>query len=301
MKERELYTTASLELHLFFLRIMKEHAIFLAAGFTPANSSLSREALQFRTHFENLLLQAVHLGNAVIRPDVLNSGEIVTEHTLTAEQQTQNFTGILINRRITELELQLTSCQDAAISVEQSQQVKYLNQQVFMLLNKFIRFKQMLIDQVCACRLFTVNYLTMLRHITHEAKHYQQELMKLENENTCDTDSGKPDETFWNHIMMEHALFVRGLLDPCENKLIVTANTFAEQYAELIDRTTEENCGCKDGPSTVKASLEETVKFRKFKETATIGLEKCEIQAIAVPLLADHILREANHYIRILR
>ena len=31
----------SLELHLFFGRIMKEHSLFLRAGFTPANNSFS--------------------------------------------------------------------------------------------------------------------------------------------------------------------------------------------------------------------------------------------------------------------
>ena len=31
------YVVSSLELHLFFGRIMKEHSLFLRAGFTPAN------------------------------------------------------------------------------------------------------------------------------------------------------------------------------------------------------------------------------------------------------------------------
>lgn len=31
----------SLELNLFFIRIMKEHAFFLEAGFTPKNTNLA--------------------------------------------------------------------------------------------------------------------------------------------------------------------------------------------------------------------------------------------------------------------
>lgn len=38
------YVVLSLELHLFFARIMKEHALFLEAGFTPKNANLAREA-----------------------------------------------------------------------------------------------------------------------------------------------------------------------------------------------------------------------------------------------------------------
>ena len=41
-------------------------------------------------------------------------------------------------------------------------------------------------------------------------------------------------EQFWNQIMMEHALFIRGLLDPCENALIESADSFADDYAKLL-------------------------------------------------------------------
>ena len=39
--QTDLYVSKSLELHLFFGRIMKEHALFLRAGFTPANPDFS--------------------------------------------------------------------------------------------------------------------------------------------------------------------------------------------------------------------------------------------------------------------
>lgn len=35
MISNQRYVTLSLELHLFFARIMKEHALFLEAGFVP--------------------------------------------------------------------------------------------------------------------------------------------------------------------------------------------------------------------------------------------------------------------------
>ncbi len=47
---------------------------------------------------------------------------------------------------------------------------------------------------------------------------------------------------------------------------------------------------------TIKA----TTEIRDFKTTGTEGLIECQIQAMAYPLLGDHILREANRYIRVL-
>ncbi len=47
-------------------------------------------------------------------------------------------------------------------------------------------------------------------------------------------------------------------------------------------------------------SLRETLKFRDFKAAGAQGIQNCEIRSVILPLLADHVLREANHYIRLL-
>ncbi|NLL30313.1 MAG: DUF2935 domain-containing protein, partial [Clostridiales bacterium] len=47
--------------------------------------------------------------------------------------------------------------------------------------------------------------------------------------------------------------------------------------------------------------LEATKDIRNFKKAGTIGLLNCDIRSIIIPLLGDHVLREANHYLRLLR
>ena len=53
--------------------------------------------------------------------------------------------------------------------------------------------------------------------------------------------------------------------------------------------------------SITRETLVETKKFKDFKEAGTTGIENCEIKSVILPLLADHVLREANHYIRLLK
>ena len=48
-------------------------------------------------------------------------------------------------------------------------------------------------------------------------------------------------------------------------------------------------------------TLDETLKYRDFKASGTQGILNRKIASIILPLLADHVLREANHYIRILK
>lgn len=79
------YINLSLELHLFYTRIMRDHAIFLEAGFTTKNTKLSKEADECKLQFEKLLVDTIKLSNGRVTKDVLNSGELYTDYTLDAE------------------------------------------------------------------------------------------------------------------------------------------------------------------------------------------------------------------------
>ena len=105
-------------------------------------------------------------------------------------------------------------------------------------------------------------------------------------------------EDFWNRIMMEHALFIRGLLDPTQEQLIETADQYAKEYKELLQIAKNRDCEAED--KLRERSLEETMRYRQFKTAGTVGILECKISSIILPLLADHVLREANHYIRLL-
>jgi hypothetical protein len=48
-------------------------------------------------------------------------------------------------------------------------------------------------------------------------------------------------------------------------------------------------------------TLSEVEKIRNFKEQGAQGLLGCKVKSIILPLLADHVLREANHYFKLLK
>lgn len=290
----ENYIAESLELHLFFGRIMKEHSLFLKAGFTPVNSNFSVKAEFYKNEFEKLLSRAVNLSNGKVSEKVLDSGEIVTEFTLVAERQTEKLTGISINSNITRRELNLRSygCHDIT---NRFCQVKALNQTALRLLDGLIALKEEILDKVLNCQMFTMNYPLLIEHILREAKLYRKYVQMLETDGEIDMQSMKQVECFWNQIMMEHALFIRGLLDPSETELINSADAFAADYSALLN-----NCHNAQNKTLTVDSMTETKKFRDFKTAGAKGIESCQIRSLILPLLADHVLREANHFIRIL-
>lgn len=289
------YIVKSLELHLFFGRIMKEHAMFLRAGFTPANSSFSAKAELYMKEFEELLSQAVSLSDGIVSREVLSSGEVITKYTALAEDQTECLTGISIDKSITQRQQCLKSgvC---TYSQELHRQVHQLNRNGLQLLDGLINFKETILKNVLQGEMFTMNYPLLIDHITREAKLYRKYLKMLEKDGRLTNQSMKEIECFWNQIMMEHAQFIRGLLDPCETELFNSADEFSKTFCKLLE---DSRNTCSKMVTT--DSLAETIKFRDFKAAGTQGIQQCKIRSIILPLLADHVLREANHYIRLLQ
>ena len=52
--------------------------------------------------------------------------------------------------------------------------------------------------------------------------------------------------------------------------------------------------------SVTADTLQETQKYRDFKDAGASGIGECKISSIILPLMADHVLREANYFIRLL-
>jgi len=292
------YVVLSLELHLFFGRIMKEHAIFLEAGFTPANAAFSKTADTYKKQFEAILHQAASLGNGVIRPEVVSSGEIVTDYTLGSEGQTQGFTGIEIDQNITRLEEGLFGSANPQIAPEMVQRVRELNANALRCLEGLIGFKKQVLDEVLSCRAFTANYPLLIDHIRREAEMYQSDLDALECGKNPESNTREA-ELFWDQIMLEHAFFIRGTLDPTETALIHTSNDFAKAYNEILSAARAATDGTLQ--SVTDHTLQETLKFRDFKDAGAKGIAACKVRSTILPLLADHVLREANRFVRLLR
>lgn len=292
------YITVSLETHLFFGRIMKEHSLFLMAGFPAKETGFIQRADRFREAFEDGLRRTVQLADGMVSESVLHSGEVVTEFTQKAECQTGKLTGIPIDREITEAEERLCAGNCVMVNRETVYHVRRLNRQMLKNLNGLIAFKEEILREVTGCRLYTANYPLLIEHILREAKLYRQIISELETRGRLSVPDLRNTELFWNQIMMEHAQFIRGLLDPSECELIQTADGFAEDYCRLLEEAAEQDRRAAD--TLTARTLKTTKQYQQFKTAGTEGITGCKISSIILPLLADHVLREANHYLRIL-
>ena len=275
------YITASIDTHLFFARIMREHALFLEAGFPCKNSEWIQKADSFRKEFEDILRQAAELGNGIVSHSVLKSQELTTRYTISAEEKTHCLTGIPIDTKISAMEQKLHPARNADTNTynRMLRTVHQLNEKALFQLNGLIEFKESILREVKKGQLFTSNYPLLIQHILREAKLYRSTLTELIQRKRISAHTLKSKEQFWNQIMMEHALFIRGLLDPCEVQLIETADNFARTYEEFLGSEKTQDCRATMNDLTKKI-LQETLDYRDFKATGTAGILDNKIASI---------------------
>ncbi len=292
----------SLELHLFFLRLMKEHMLFLQLALMPKDKSLIKEVVALQFDLDKLLGETIALSRGVISSEVLKSGEIITLFTLPAEVNFQYFTGIHMNTNLTQATQGLKSGMTNNYSPKLDQQVGRLNNNVTYLLRKLIVFKTKALSDVLSCHIFMNVYPSLIKHTVGEAKFYLKQIQKLQKcESIYLTKTDLTQEGFWNHIMEDHIDFVRGLLDPSERQLIAGAQSFKKDLERLtsqLNKATE-----KDLPITLimRDIVKVIEEIQDFNEQAIQGILECKIKSMILALLGDHILRETNHYLRLLK
>lgn len=294
MISTEMYVQWSLQYHLFWLRILKEHAIFIEATMPPPGRSLALAADAYKQNYDQFLITAVSLSNGVLPLEVLQSGQFYTLFTEEAERLAEQYTGIKINTDITISEYDIEPLTvPLHVTSNMEQEISLLNQNILSMTNSFVQFQSNLLNNRSSCGLFTMMYTGDILHVLLEAKRYQMILSALENKDEGAIENYK---TFWTHNMADHAKVMRGQFDPTETAYFNRANMFSN----LFDTLSQEEMDSATYPSDTTL-LKDTSDIRDFKADTTDAIIRCKVQSIMLSLYTDHLLREANHFIYLMQ
>jgi hypothetical protein len=253
-----------------------------------------------RAAFDKLLSEAIDLANENVSQKALESRQLVSQYTLEAERLTNFYTGVPIDMKLTERELRLTPA-GTGFDAAMVQRVEALNMRAHQLTSALADVKAKVLSNVLTCKMFTSAYPLLIDHILREAKFYMQMLtMLMQGETIHGREDLITQEVFWNRIMAEHSKFIAGLLDPTEEALIDKARAFGKEFDMLTAESIQAQSQAQNQGAVTAESLQQTRQLRDFKATGTKGLIDCKVKSIIIPLLADHTLREANHYLCVL-
>ncbi|MDQ0242881.1 hypothetical protein J2S09_000417 [Bacillus fengqiuensis] len=246
----QLFIERSLTENRFWLRIMKEHALFLGDGFNRKDTQLIQQTDRFYHFFE--------------------------QQEKKAHQVPKN----------------------AAL-------VRKLNEESIELVHGFRNFKRNLLILIINCKVSGFNFPLLVDHIAREAEYFMRTLKKF-NKGVLDPiqDAIINENVFWLKIMMEHSRFIASLLDQSERNLVNTARKFGDDFEILLNQARDvESMLYRKQPTYPiigkmnKDSESAATELRAFKKAGLDLIRSCQIRSVINPLLADHVVREADHFL----
>ncbi|WP_102346226.1 DUF2935 domain-containing protein [Bacillus sp. Marseille-P3661] len=234
----------------FWLRIMKEHALFLGEGFNRKDKNLIQQSDSFFYHFEQLEKRSHQTPKTV-------------------------------------------------------HDVRRLNEDSIQLVYGFRNFKRNLLILIINCKVTGFNFPLLVDHIAREAEYFIRSLQKF-NQGILDPiqDAIISENVFWLRIMMEHSRFISQLIDSSERNLVITARQFGDDFEVLLNqaRDVESMLYNKEPVYPIigkmnKDSENAASELRDFKKAGLELIKSCQIKSVVNPLLADHVVREAEHFL----
>jgi hypothetical protein len=187
--------------------------------------------------------------------------------------------------------------------------VRTLNEDTIQLVYGFRNFKRNLLIMIINCKVAGFNFPLLVDHIAREAEYFMRTLKKF-NEGILEPlqDAIIKENVFWLRIMMEHSRFIASLLDQSERNLVITARKFGDDFEVLLNQARDvESMLLRKKPTYPiigrlnQDSENATVELRNFKKAGLEFIQKCQIRNVIDPLLADHVVREANHFLSIIQ
>lgn len=249
------FISKSLDSNRYWLRIMKEHAIFIKAGLPCGRPDLIKEAESFQKQYDGLLTVAKQMTNP------------------------------------------------------SREEVVALNNEAYCLTLKFIRYKTAVLEYNLLCRMPLQNlYALLIDHIRREAILFTQELQRIQFGRTeVPGFRIMSEQMFWTRIMADHSKFIVNLLDPSERKLEKQAREFSDLFDDLKQQAIDLEGMISPSymiiPTIERFTgevIESTEKLRDFKRIGRDLTGQCKVLSEIPELLADHVVREAEHFLKLL-
>lgn len=250
-KEVKPYECLNINRVQFWLRIMKEHSLFMKLGFACSDTELICEAEKFYNTFE---------------------------------------------------------CFEKQISkIKCDEEFKIFVCKVMDAVKEIFSFKRHVLQLLIECQIGGYNYPLLIDHISREAMYFLKLLQKIKDgDMKHPVDSIVSDNVFWLRHMADHARFIAGLLDPSERGFVEKANAFALQFEQLqlqardLDSMLWHFCPNNNLIRFEQDVTKATLQLRDFKKAARDLISCCKVISLIPPLLADHVLREAEYFLEVL-
>lgn len=172
---------------------------------------------------------------------------------------------------------------------------------------EFNRFNRRLLQMVLTCQLLGGNFALLFDHMSREAEYFLLLLATMGDGQPLYQTAGAREVAFWLRLMADHSEFISHRLDPSERTLQEAASDFADEFdalylqgrdfVSMLRGMTDEVPSFRRFLQDVRVS---TIRIRDFERAAETLIAECRLVGLIPALLADHMRREADHFLLVL-
>ncbi|CVK21756.1 MULTISPECIES: DUF2935 domain-containing protein [Sporomusa] len=173
-------------------------------------------------------------------------------------------------------------------------------------LKEFLRYKRLLLGLSLTNKLGSALPPLFFDHLVREAEYFMAILEKLRAGKKLSVVKAR-EADFWLRIMADHTKFIGARLDPTERSLLGVVCEFSTEFDDLTMQGRNYVGFFEHQAPELPAfgrflqdSRSATARLRDFKQAAYDMITKNRMLSTIPALMADHVRREADHFLLIL-
>lgn len=171
---------------------------------------------------------------------------------------------------------------------------------------RFYRFKRGLLQLALRGKLGGCLFPLLLDHMAREAEYFLRLLHSMRGGDLFSLLPKTAETQFWVRLMGDHSDFIRQKLDPSEVNLIGTADEFSTEFHDLFRESVDFSSMLRGVSGSVppfsrflQDTRAATLRLRDFQKALYVMITEDRVLSIIPALLADHVRREADHFLMI--
>jgi hypothetical protein len=181
------------------------------------------------------------------------------------------------------------------------------NMEVYQATSHLWTFKRKVLELILSCKITTNLYPSFVDHMSREAAYVMSRIEQV-NRGMLEPlpDAIINENIFFLRVMSDHSKFIAHMLDPSERLLIADATDVSYQFEQLLFQAVdlESMRPASQTAATLTRFLADSrtavQTLRELQETMRDLLTACRLRSVIHPLLAEHMLRETNHFLHLL-
>lgn len=290
------FVTQTLTSNLYFLRTLREFATNIQLSFLDKNQEYIDTARDFGTRSEELGRVLIKYASSNVPVAAVNSNIFVTPYTLDAELLTEKLFNIDIDTTITEEETNIVGGVSNNVTPMMINDLMMVNKEALVLVTNFIDFCKDIIDKMQNNELFSYSYISLIEAMLVEMELYKSNLNRLIARESIDPGFVVNYEYLFNNLLSKLSSFVRGLVDPKNDIMIVRASAFANEFSLLANDYKNAIANPENYQELQKNTLDALNRFISFIINAITDVLDSNVYFIVEPIFLDNMLTTANYF-----